>query len=133
MVNVTPEEVIAMRKGQMALDEMTELDKDIVGRTGARIHIPPTDVYNLRRIAGLLHGLAADIDVLSRRTDMRARTIMLEMRASVADVNGRINDMTGNEKGEEPSADRQSEPVDTTRNSEAPLRQRGFVFFLAHE
>ena len=99
MVNVTPEEVIAMRKGQKALEEMTDLDKDIAGRTGARLHIPPTDVYNLRRIAGPLHGLAADLDMLSRRTDMRARTVMLEMRACVSDVNRRINEMTGNEKG----------------------------------
>src|SRR5260370_27197604 len=99
MVNVTPEEVIAMRKGQKALEEMTDLDKDIAGRTGARLHIPPTDVYNLRRIAGLLHGLAADLDMLSRRTDMRAWTVMLEMRACVSAVNRRINEMTGNEKG----------------------------------
>jgi hypothetical protein len=98
MVNVTPEEVIAMRKGQKRLDEMTELDKDIAGRTGARLQIPPTDVYNLRRIAGLLHGLAADLDMLSRRSDLRARTVILEMRACVADVNRRINEITGNEK-----------------------------------
>ena len=99
MVNVTPEEVIAMRKGQKRLDEMTELDKDIVGRTGARLHIPPTDVYNLRRIAGLLHGLAADLDMLSGRSDLRARTVILEMRACVGDVNRRINEMTGKGKG----------------------------------
>ena len=99
MVNVTPEEVMAMRKGQKALDQMTELDKDIAGRTGARLHIPPTDVYSLRRIAGLLHGLAADLDMLSRQTDMRARTVMLEMRACVGDVNRRINEMTGKGKG----------------------------------
>ena len=98
----TPEEVLQMRKGKKLYDELSELDKDIVGRSGARIHIPPTDVYNLRRIAGLLNGLAADLDVLSRRTDMRARTILLEMRASVADVNKRINEISGKGKTPKP-------------------------------
>src|SRR5258708_34465043 len=99
MVNVTPEEVIAMRKGQKRLDEMTELDKDIAGRTGARLHIPPTDVYNLRRIAGLLHGLAADLDMLSGRPDLRARTVLLDMRACVGDVIRRVTTSTWNARG----------------------------------
>jgi hypothetical protein len=101
MVQVTPEEFDAMRKGKARLEEMSEMDRAICGAdTAKHLIIPMCDIYNLRRIAGLLHGLASDLDNLSRRADLRARTIILEVRAEIDSCNKRIREMTG--KGKKP-------------------------------
>jgi hypothetical protein len=97
MVNVTPEEVIAMRKGQKALDEMTELDRTVAGRGGKHLTIPVCDSFTLRRVAGVIHELATDLDQLARRQDLRARLVILSMGDSVDEANRRIREMTGNE------------------------------------
>lgn len=103
MVQITPEEVELMRKGKARLEEMSQLDRDICGADIAKhLVIPMADVYNLRRIAGLLHGLAADLDILSRRHDYTARTIILETRAAIDCTNRRIKEMTGKGKRKKP-------------------------------
>lgn len=99
MVAVSPEEWDAMRKGKARLEEMSDMDKAICGAgTAKHLIIPMCDVYNLRRIAGLLNGLAASFDQLSRRHDLRARTIILEVRAECDDFNRRAREMTGKGK-----------------------------------
>jgi hypothetical protein len=104
MVNMTPEEVMAMKNGQRdPFEEMSQMDRDIAGAdTAKHLVIPMCDIYNLRRVAGLLHGLAADLDVLSRRHDVRARTLILETRALIDETNRRIRDMTGKGKRKKP-------------------------------
>lgn len=99
MVDASPEEIDLMRRGKARLEEMSKMDRDICGADTAKyLVIPMCDVYNLRRIAGLLNGLAASFDVLSRRHDLRARTIILEVRAEIDDCNRRIKEMTGKGK-----------------------------------
>lgn len=96
---VKPDEWDEMRKGKDRLEEMTQFDRNICGAdTAKHLVIPMCDVYNLRRIAGLLHGLAADLDQLSRRGDMRARSIILETRDAIDSANKRIREMTGKGK-----------------------------------
>ena len=88
-----------MRRGQKRLDEMTEKDKDIAGRGGKHLTIPVCDTFTLRRVAGVIHELATDLDQLARRQDLRARLVILSMGDSVDDANRRIREMTRNEKG----------------------------------
>src|SRR6266851_3008792 len=103
MVQITPEEVEEMRKGRKRLEEMSQFDRDICGADQAKhLIIPMADVYNLRRIAGLMHGLASDLDVLSRRQDYTARTIILETRAAIDGCNRRIKEFTGKGKRRKP-------------------------------
>lgn len=102
----TIQEAIEMRKGKARLEEMSELDRSICGADQAKhLIIPMSDVYNLRRIAGILHGLAADLDNLSRVTNVKARTIILETRAHIDDANKRIREMTGKGKRKKPWED----------------------------
>lgn len=106
MVQISPEEVMARRRHEREidrLDEMSERDRDIAGAYGYKhLMIPMADVYNLRRIAGILHGLATDMDVLSRSTTMRPRTIIMETRMLVDDANRRVREMTGKGKRKKP-------------------------------
>lgn len=107
MVQVNEQEWDDMRKGKARLEEMTQFDRDICRADQAKhLVIPLCDIYNLRRIAGILNGLAADFDVLSRRKDMRARTIVLETRSVIDDANRRIREMTGKGKGRKPVDER---------------------------
>jgi len=103
MVQVTPEEIDAMRKGRQRLEEMSQSDRELCGADQAKhLIIPMSDVYNLRRIAGILNGLAASFDTLSRRHDIKARSIILEVRAEIDDANRRIREMTGKGKRQKP-------------------------------
>lgn len=103
MVDVSPEEVMAMRKGKARLEEMSEMDRAICGAdTAKHIIIPMCDVYNFRRIADLLRGFSASLDVLSRRHDRRARSIILEVRADIDELNRGIREMTGKGKRKKP-------------------------------
>jgi hypothetical protein len=95
-----------MRKGKKRLDEMTELDRDIAGRAAKHLVLPMMDVYNLRRVAGILNGLAADFDMISRRHDISARLIILSVRDAVDQANTRIKEMTGKGKTKKPYRDR---------------------------
>lgn len=106
MVAISPEEVMEMRKGQKRLEEMTELDHDIAGRSAKHLVLPMMDVYNLRRVAGILNGLAADFEAMSRRHDISPRLIILSVRDAVDQANTRIKEMVGKGKTKKPYRDR---------------------------
>lgn len=103
-------EYIERLKTEKALDrfqEMSEMDRAICGADQAKhLIIPMSDVYNLRRIAGILHGLATRLDDLSRRQNRTARSVILEVRAEIDDANANIRQMAG--KGKKPKAYRVS-------------------------
>lgn len=94
MVDVNPAEWDMARKaGVKFREEMNEIDRIICGADQAKhLIIPMSDVYNLRRIAEVLRSVASDLDFLSRRTDIKARTIILETRAIVDDANRQIRE-----------------------------------------
>lgn len=60
----------ALTKAPQTAEEprLNAWDQSIVGKA-IRIEIPFTDIYKMREIAEMLHGLAADLDFTSRRTD----------------------------------------------------------------
>lgn len=89
-------EIIEMRKGKARLEEMSEFDRQLVGADKAKhLIIPMNDVYNLRRIAAVLQQLAADFDALSRRHDIRARSIIMEAQAFIDHANRDIRVISG--------------------------------------
>jgi hypothetical protein len=97
VATVRPEEWDEMRI--RASEEMSELDRSICGAdTTKHIILPMNDVINLRRCAGLLHDLATNIDNLTRRQNYTARTIILEVRTEIDDVNRRIRETIGKGK-----------------------------------
>src|SRR5258708_12703711 len=78
MVNITPEEVMAMRK-KPEPTELSQIDKDILGET-CRLEIPFRDVARMRQTAELLRGYADQLDFYSGRTDLPARTVLFHLR-----------------------------------------------------
>ena len=94
MVDFLPEDLEAMRKSRLKMEEMSQVDREICAAdTPTHLVIPMNDIYNLRRIADLLRGLASDFDVLSRRHDIRPRSIIMDARAAVRYANKRIREM----------------------------------------
>lgn len=95
-------EIVDMRRSKKLFDEMSNLDKLVTGTGGKHLVLPMMDIYNLRRVAGILNGLAAEFDMLSRRTDLTARLIVLSTQDAVNDANRRIREMTGKGKTKKP-------------------------------
>lgn len=96
MVQVNEQEWDAMRKGKTRIEEMSKFDRELVGADKAKhIIVPMNDVYNLRRFAGVLHSLASDFENLSRRHDIKARTIILEAQAVIDHANREIRIISG--------------------------------------
>lgn len=93
MVKITPEEVIRRRQlEQRSTDELDDLDRAIVGEV-ARLDIPLNSVVGLRRVAEHLRGLASALDVLSKRDDLVARSVLFEARMTTREVNRRLRRM----------------------------------------
>lgn len=95
MVKITPEEVMRRRRlEQTSSDELTELDRAIVGDV-ARLDIPLRSVVALRRVAEHLRGLATMMDQASRRDDLVPRSILFEVRMQVRAVNHKLRALRG--------------------------------------
>lgn len=93
MVQITPEEVMAMRRKPMP-DELSQIDKDIIGET-CRLEIPFRDVYRMRQTADLLRGYAEQLDFYSRRTDLPPRTILFHLRSEARALNRALRETRG--------------------------------------
>lgn len=79
-------------------DEPTELQQRYVGKV-ARLDIPLHSVITLRRIAEELHGLATNLDWLSRRHEAPA-VVLLEARWHVEKAEKKMRGIRG--KGRPP-------------------------------
>jgi hypothetical protein len=93
MVNVTPEEVMAMRR-KPEPDELSQIDKDILGAS-CRLEIPFRDVERMKQTAALLRTYADQLDFYSSRTDLPPRTILFHLRTEAQLLNRRIRDTQG--------------------------------------
>lgn len=93
MVNITPEEVMAMKR-KPDPTELSQMDKDIIGDT-CRIEIPFRDIHKMRVAAELLRGYADSLDFNSRRTDLPVRTILLSLREEARAINKRLREAKG--------------------------------------
>jgi hypothetical protein len=100
VAHIDPVEWDAMRKGKKQIEEMSQFDRELVGADRSRHLVIPMGqgAFSFRRIAGVLHELASDLDTLSRRTDMSARSIVLHVQDSVTRANYRIKEMAGKGK-----------------------------------
>ena len=88
------EDFVEMKKQQDRYDELSDLDKLVIGQA-VRIEIPFTDQYNMRRIADLLRGYAEMLDFWSRRTDLPPRSVLMHLRGEAKLMNSRIRELTG--------------------------------------
>ncbi len=76
-------------------DELSELDRKIVGGSSVRLEIPITDKFTLRKLPDMLRGFAAHIENQSRRPDLADRTILLDIKAEARAFNSRIREIRG--------------------------------------
>ena len=103
MVDINPAEWDARRKAGKAFGELTDTDKAIIGWPGAKnLRIPMADTFTLRRMAGEIHSLASDLDMLSRRQDLSLRLMALSIQDAVTVANSEIRRVTGTEKARRP-------------------------------
>ena len=93
MVNVTPEQVMAMRR-KPDPDELSQADRDIIGET-CRLEIPFRDVHRMRQTAELLRGYADLLDSYSRRTDLPPRSVLFHLRSEARILNRQIRETRG--------------------------------------
>lgn len=94
MVGTLDDQVVRLRQEKIAA-EMTEHDRKIIGASSARLVIPLTDRYSLRKIPDMLRGLAALIEQQAVRNDLSDRTILLEVKGEVSSFNSRIREIHG--------------------------------------
>lgn len=70
-------------------DCLSEFDRDILGRSAARLHLPLRDPVDLRRLAAILRSPANDLEVSSHiRGD--ARHALFSARWHIKMANGRL-------------------------------------------
>lgn len=91
---VKPEEWDEMRRRRADPEDLSRVDKDIIGET-CRIEIPFRDVYRMRQAAELLRGYAEQLDFYSRRTDLPPRTILFHLRTEARLLNRKLRDTRG--------------------------------------
>jgi hypothetical protein len=65
MVDITPQEVMDMKKSAKAVEDMSPREREIVGGT-VRLDLPMDSQYRLRQVAECLRDLAKKLDALSR-------------------------------------------------------------------
>lgn len=94
MVGTLDEHVARLRQ-EKALQEMTPLDKAIVGAKATRAEIPLTDRYLIGKMAELLHGVAAEMAFAAQRKDWPDRTVFMETQTTVRQFNHRVREMHG--------------------------------------
>lgn len=97
MVGTTEDHVVRLQR-QNVLDEMTEHDRKIVGTAAIRLEIPLTDRYTLRKMPGLLRGMAAHIENMARREDLADRSVLLDIKAEASHFNKTVREMHGEDR-----------------------------------
>jgi hypothetical protein len=80
MVNISPQEVIEMRKSEKALEDLSPREREIVGGT-VRLDLPMDSQYRLRQVAECLRDLAKTLDRLSRADSMTPVQACIEASA----------------------------------------------------
>ncbi len=93
MVNVTPEEVLEMRKRREP-GELGQMDKDIIGET-CRLEIPFRSTARMKQTADLLRGFAAQLDFYAERHDLPQRTVLFHLAFEARVLNRKLRDTRG--------------------------------------
>lgn len=82
MVDMTPEQFMAMKRGDRA-DVLSKIDRDIVGANAAQLLLALDHPISMAERADMLVGLGARLKSICARTDWPMRTLMLEYRTEV--------------------------------------------------
>lgn len=80
MVDITPQEVMDMKKSAKAVEDLTERQREIVGGT-VRLDLPMDSQYRLRQVAECLRDLATILDKLSRANSLTPVQACIEASA----------------------------------------------------
>ena len=94
MVQITPEEVMAQRKGQQPEDTLRSWERDLL-KASARVDIPLDSPHLLRKVAPVLAGLAAHIEFTARRTDISEFDILSSIHGAVRSATKQIRLLHG--------------------------------------
>jgi hypothetical protein len=94
MVDISPEEVMDMRKSAKAMEDLSPREREIVGGT-VRLDLPMDSQYRLRQVAECLRDLATVLDKLSRTNSMTPVQALLEASAQAFFTRRDIMKLTG--------------------------------------
>ena len=75
----------------MTKDELTDMDRQIIGAS-KRITIPLGDAFILRDIADYLRGLAMQMEVASRTSDLPVRSRLMNIVFEIDSTNRKIKE-----------------------------------------
>ena len=89
----TLEEAVGKKEAK-ARENLSEYDKEKIGGPGV-LKIPFDSVYNMRRIADLLHQWADTANVWSRRTDIPDHEILFHLKWELGQVRYKIQELSG--------------------------------------
>lgn len=76
--------------GMHPRDEINPVEATYVGDV-VRLEIPLKSVFNLRKVADELHGLATRLEHLARLSDDKPPVVMLQVREMVRGTNRRLD------------------------------------------
>lgn len=71
-------------------DEINQVEATYIGDV-VRLEIPLKSVFNLRKVAEELHGLATRLEHLARLSDDKPPVVMLQVREMVRGTNRRLD------------------------------------------
>ena len=95
MVQITPEEVMEMRRKQATPDDPIRSWERELLKASARVDIPLDSPHLLRKVAPILAGLAAHIEFTSKRTDLSEFDILMSIQGAVRGATKQIRQLHG--------------------------------------
>ena len=90
MVDITPEEVMALKNGK-ELDVLSERDRAVLGSSSARLLIPLDHPERMTEYADVLVELGPRLKAICARTDWPPRLVMSEYRNEIRSAQWRID------------------------------------------
>ena len=100
----TREQFIRLLEEPKETCDLNQMDRDILGGD-IRLTIPLGSRYQLRNVADLLRGYAAEIDFITRQAEMDERSLLFHLKFKAKLLNKRIRevfDLTGKAKSPKP-------------------------------
>ena len=93
MVELTPTEFAEMARSKKPKAGLSDMDRAIgPGSNGTRLEIPLADAVSLRQVAALIRGFCAELDRLSRVTEVSERELLAIVKSRVGETNAKMRE-----------------------------------------